>query len=233
MIKNLLLNALTEVELSAIQPHLKPMTFELGHRFFGPGDTISEAWFVEDGVVSLVTMLKDGAGVEAATVGAEGAITLATCLTGAKAFSRAVVQIPGSGFAIACEKLREAAAAHPHMSRIFYRYLDQLLAESQQSAACNAHHRMEPRLSKWLLRCHDRVGSDTLPLTQEFLGHMLGAQRTTVTAVLQELSKAGAIQTRRARIEITDRAVLETLTCECYGDIRRHAEELGLDLVSA
>ena len=210
--------------------HGRAVPLDLGHHFFEPGDRVTDAYFVEQGVISIVTMLKDGAGVESATVGPEGALGLSYCLTGARAYNRAVVQAPGSALMVSCDNINAAVAGHPGLVRLFGRYTEQILAESQQSAACNALHTLERRMSKWLLRCHDRIESDTLPLTQEFLSHMLGAQRTTVTTVLRNLSKAGALRTMRGRILIVDRALLERTSCECYGALRAHAEDLGFDL---
>ena len=80
-----------------------------------------------------------------------------------------------------------------------------MIADLEQTAACNGTHRLEPRLAKWLLRSHDRADGDVLPLTQEFLAHMLGAQRTTVTEVAKALQASGAIDYSRGRILIVNR----------------------------
>ena len=95
-------------------------------------------------------------------------------------------------------------------------YASGLQAELEQSGACNALHRAEQRFAKWLLRCHDRIDGDTLHLTQEYLGSMLGSQRTTVNEAAQTLQKAGAIVYSRGKITIVDRAALERVACECY-----------------
>ena len=95
-------------------------------------------------------------------------------------------------------------------------YNEVLLAQVQQTAACNALHKMEARLARWLLQTRDRTQSDTLPLTQELLSEMLGVQRTTVNLVVKQLEHAGVILHRRGRIEIADRKGLEAAACECY-----------------
>ena len=99
-------------------------------------------------------------------------------------------------------------------------YSETLLAQVQQTAACNALHAMEARLARWLLQTRDRIDSDVLPLTQDFLSQMLGVQRTTVTLVARQLQQAGLIQNRRGRIVVVDRNGLEDVACECYAIVR-------------
>ena len=94
-----------------------------------------------------------------------------------------------------------------------------LWAEAQQNAACNAIHDGSSRLCRWLLQCADRIGSDQLALTQEFLSGMLGVRRTTVTLLAQELQKKGILRYSRGRITIIDRPALKVAACECYGAV--------------
>jgi CRP-like cAMP-binding protein len=94
------------------------------------------------------------------------------------------------------------------------------LAQAQQAAACNAAHPLEARLSRWLLRCQDLLGSADLPLTQEFLAGMLGARRTSVTVVAGTLQQAGLIRYRRGRIRVIDLEGLRESACECYESIK-------------
>jgi CRP-like cAMP-binding protein len=91
-----------------------------------------------------------------------------------------------------------------------------ILAQAQQSAACNAVHTLEARLSRWLLRCRNLLGSDDIHLTQEFLAEMLGARRTSVTLVASALKQAGFIRYRRGHISVIDVEGLRDSACECY-----------------
>jgi len=106
------------------------------------------------------------------------------------------------------------------------RYNDVLLAQVQQSVACNALHGLEARLCRWLLQTHDCIDGNILPLTQEFLGQMLGVRRTTVTIAAQLLQSAGLIRYQRGHIQILDRAKLEDISCECYAVIRQNADKV-------
>ena len=106
------------------------------------------------------------------------------------------------------------------------RYSDLLLAQVQQSVACNVLHSMEARLCRWLQQAHDCMDGNAIPLTQEFLGQMLGVRRTTVTLAAQLLQSAGLIRYRRGHIQIMDRPALEELSCECYATVRGYTEKI-------
>lgn len=216
LIENQLLAALSPADLGALEPFLRPVTLEHGKVLFEPGQEITQLHFLNSGAVSLVMILSDGTPVETAMVGREG-VTDASSYAGVRrALSRAMVQLPGEALRIEAARLREVAAARPGVRSVMERYAASLIGELEQTVACNAIHRLEQRLAKWLLRSDDRSDGNVLPLTQEFLSEMLGAQRTTVTQIASLLQRAGAIEYRRGKITILDRAALERMSCECY-----------------
>jgi CRP-like cAMP-binding protein len=225
---NRLLGRFEPEDREAVRRHLVPVRFDHGHVFFEPGDRISHVHFVEQGVVSLVTVMKDGSTVETMTIGHEGVAGVGVVFNDQPAFGRAIGQIPGRVLRMEAARLRQIAETRPRLRLLLGVYAQQQLAEAQQTAACNALHTLGPRLAKWLLRCHDRTAGDTLLLTQEFLGDMLGAQRTTVTMVARSLQQAGLITYQRGRIEVLDRAGLERISCECYATIQQRWEQSGL-----
>jgi CRP-like cAMP-binding protein len=102
------------------------------------------------------------------------------------------------------------------------------LVQSAQNAACNRLHPIAERLTRWLLTCHDRVQSDRMPLTHEFLAQMLGALRTTVTLAAGILHQVGLIDYTRGHVTIKNRSGLEKAACECYGVVREEFGRLGL-----
>ena len=114
----------------------------------------------------------------------------------------------------------------PALRAVVGRHIDALLEQVVRTVACNATHLAEARLARWLLMVQDRVGGTILNLTQEFLGQMLGVQRTTVTLVARSLQAAGLITYRRGQIEIRDRKGLEGMACNCYGINRRQFDRL-------
>jgi CRP-like cAMP-binding protein len=127
---------------------------------------------------------------------------------------------------MAAPQFQKAVRESERMGDLFIRYRELRLAQTQQSAACNALHGAESRLSRWLLQTSDVIGADVVPLTQEFLSQMLGVRRTTVTAIARSLQKTGMIHYTRGRIEISDREKLEQCACECYEVLRRQPAQI-------
>jgi CRP-like cAMP-binding protein len=142
------------------------------------------------------------------------------------AVSRAIVQLPGTAAWISGAKFHAVADQSQAIRHFIVRFNDLLLAQVQQSVACNALHALEARLCRWLLQTHDCTDGEPMPLTQEFLGQMLGVRRTTVTNAARLLQNAGLIRYRRGHIQILDRAALEDISCECYAVIRQNADKV-------
>ncbi|MDQ8027902.1 MAG: Crp/Fnr family transcriptional regulator [Brevundimonas sp.] len=190
--------------------------FAQGQIFHEPGDPIDQIYFIEDGIVSAVAVLQDGRTVETVMVGCEGVAGGLAAAVPQVAFTRNVAQMNGSARRIEAGRLRQLVNDRPAIRAVISAYLAALQSELEQSAACNALHRAEQRLAKWLLRCHDRVDGAAFNLTQEYMASMLGSQRTTVNEAAQSLQKSRAITYSRGRITVTDRATLERAACECY-----------------
>ena len=173
---------------------------------YDTGEAVSHAYFPHDTVVSLVNVLEDGSSVEVAVFGREGVLGLLSALVTHEAFGRYVVQMPGTASRIPVERLNEVRYACPALRRLIMHYGEVLLAQTFQRVTCNAVHNVEARCCRWILRIHDRVGRDTLPLTDEFLAEMLGVQRSTVGPwVTRSLQTAGLIRQSRGAIKVTDR----------------------------
>jgi CRP-like cAMP-binding protein len=122
--------------------------------------------------------------------------------------------------------MHEAIRTRPTLQRQVLAYNEALLAQAYHTVACNAVHTVETRCCRWILSTHDRLDQDALPLTHEFLGEMLGVQRSTVSSVLRSLQTSGLIVQRRGEIVVTDRGGLEQATCECYGKIHSRFKKL-------
>jgi len=224
--RNRILSVLGPAELSLLQPHLKDIQFAQGIVLQEQGEPIEQVYFPHSGMISLVAVMNDGEkSIETATVGREGTVGAMSGLGPRHAFNRAVVQVAGNMARIPTAKLQAAIKASPILRDVVVKYNEVLLAQIQQGSACNAFHEAEARLCRWLLQTRDRIDSDTIPLTQEFLAQMLGVRRTTVTLIARALQKRGHVRYRRGKIEIVDRAGLEKCACECYGTVRRQIEE--------
>jgi CRP-like cAMP-binding protein len=225
-LQNSLLEALPGADFARVAPHLVQVDLERGRLLYDPGDTIDLIYFPHDGVISLMTLMESGAAIESSTIGPEGALGLMSAVAPRLALSRAIVQTPTRAARISAERLHEVWENSPALRHIVDRYTEALYGYAIQSVACNALHSVEARFCRWLLSCHDRISSDTVALTQEFLADMLGVQRTTVTAVARSLQEKGLIRYRRGVVDIVDRAGLQALTCECYGAIKHTYERL-------
>jgi CRP-like cAMP-binding protein len=209
-----------------VAPHLTHVDLERGRLLYDPGDRIDTVYFPHDGVISLMTLMENGAAIENATIGREGALGLMAAVAPRTSMSRAIVQTPCRCARIGANQLHDAWEKSPKIKEMIDRHTEALFGHAAQSVACNALHSVEARFCRWLLTCRDRISSDTMALTQEFLADMLGVQRTTVTAVARALQEKGMIRYRRGVVDIVDRDGLEALSCECYGVVRRNYDRL-------
>lgn len=223
---NLLLASLPPAVFAALQPHLKPVELIQETILFEVGQQIDRVYFPHSGIISLVVSLASGETIEAAMVGRESVVGTAAALDGKMSLNQAIVQIAGTASALDIDRLRALADADAGVRATLIRHEQLVLAQAQQSAACNAVHTVEARLARWLLRSRDLVGSDDLLFTQEFLAQMLGVRRTSVSLVANTLQQAGMLRYRRGHIRILDVEALQDTACECYATVKAHADRL-------
>ena len=220
-LQNRLLVSLPADDYALLAPHMAAVELERGRLLYDPGDRIDTVYFPHDGVISLMTLMENGAAIESATIGREGALGLGAAVSPRRSLSRAIVQTPVKASRISATQLHEVWARSPRLRDLVERHGEALFGQALQSVGCNALHSVEARFCRWLLTCHDRISAATIALTQEFLADMLGVQRTTVTAVARSLQEKGAIRYRRGVVDIIDRPALEQIACECYAVIHR------------
>jgi CRP-like cAMP-binding protein len=222
------LDSLGVENFNLLRPYLVNVVLTRDDVLCLPGTHLECVWFPTTAILSVVTILADGQDVEACTIGHESAYGLLNALGSPVSIDRVITQVPGAAIKLAASRLKAAAALSIHITDLIVRHAQANIAQIQQSVACNAVHSVEARLCRWLLMTQDRRRSDRLPLTQEFLGFMLGVQRTTVTGVARGLQAAGTIRYSRGQIEILDRASLQRGACECYGSVlEKHAQLVG------
>jgi CRP-like cAMP-binding protein len=192
--RNLLLASLPAKDFALLVPHLKEVVLEQGAVLQEQGERIDQVYFPREGIISLLTVTRQGDAIETATIGYEGAVGAFAGFGPRRAHTRAVVQVRGSSSRIAASRFRKVAEESDAVCNLLVRHGEMLLIQVQQIAACNALHSVEARLSRWLLQARDRVDADALKLTHEFLSQMLGVRRTTVTVVANMLLQAGLIR---------------------------------------
>ena len=224
--RNRLLAALPPADLALLTPHLKDVTLEQGAVLQEQGERIDQVYFPHEGMISLLAVMQQGEAIETATMGREGAVGSLAGLGPRRSHTRAVVQVAGTASRIAAGRFCKAAEESQAIRDSIVRYGEMLLIQVQQTAACNALHDVEERLSRWLLQARDRVDGNTIRLTHEFLSQMLGVRRPTVTVVARMLQDAGLIRYHRGHIEIVDRRGLEARACECYAVIRQQIDKI-------
>ena len=172
----------------------------------------------------MLTVMRSGEQIETAIIGNEGVVGGWVAIDSTNANTQSTVQIEGSAWQITAEKFVEIYKASDALRAATNRYQGVILFQAQQSAGCHAIHSIEARLCRWLLASQDMIGSDQVTLTQEFLSHMLGVQRTSVSLCAHTLQESGLIRYSRGRITIVDRAGLQDCACECYSAIRERID---------
>jgi len=214
--ENLLLASLSTESRDLLLTHSTPVTLPLRTVLYTAGSVPADAYFMTSGIASIVGSTMDGETAEVGVVGREGLVGAVHLLGPAAAPTDCFVQLPATAWKIAYAKLlRIFRSSEEIRMRILELVQEQALSLSQL-ATCNRLHTAEERLARWLLMVEDRIDSDKINLTQEFLAQMLGAQRTTVTMVAGELQRRGLIEYKRGSVRILNRPELEAAACDCY-----------------
>jgi CRP-like cAMP-binding protein len=226
--KNWILASLPKADIARLSPHLSPVPLPAGKTLLAPGEEITYAYFLETGLASVVVAMADGNTVETGIVGNDGMIGIPVLLGTRSMPTRTFMQIAGNGFKIKAQYLSEQYEKQGVLRKLINRYFQAHLVQTGQTAACNRLHDIAERLARWLLMCHDRMDEDTFTITHEFLGHMLGTPRSTVTLAAGILQKDGLVDYSRGKVRIQDRKGLEKKACECYRTIRNEFDRLGI-----
>jgi CRP-like cAMP-binding protein len=226
--KNKILAALTKAEIARLQPHLDPIDLPRKHVMHEAGEKITYAYFLEEGLASVVVQLENGSTVEVGVVGREGMTGLPILMDTERIPNQAFMQVPGSGHRIKANILRENCAQPGNLRPLLLRYLHLHLVQASQTAACNRMHEVEERMARWLLICQDRMSTNEILLTHEFLAQMLGTRRSSVTLAAGILQRRGLIHYVRGRVHILDQPGLKESACECYQVIHDEQARLGL-----
>jgi CRP-like cAMP-binding protein len=215
-VRNRLLAALTPEDFSRLASQLEPVPLPLHEVLIAPQQPIAQAYFVEEGIVSLVADTREGR-IEVGLTGREGFVGVPIALGAQTTPHTAIVQASGEALCIAAGALEDALDASAGLRRVLGRYVQSLLVQVGQTVYANADLTVEARLARWILMIHDRLEQDELPLTHEVLSKMLGVRRPTVTTATHLLEGAGMIRARRGRITVVDREKLEDLAGAIYG----------------
>jgi CRP-like cAMP-binding protein len=225
--QNRVLNAFDSASRGRINPYIERLEAKRGDLLFEVGSRIDYGYFPDGAVLSLLTVLENGSAIETANIGREGAcgICLATYSKTSperrSSYSRCLVQLPGGLLRIPLSALRREFERCAQIRELTARYEEVLMAQIQQTVACYAMHTTQQRVARWLLEMHDRAEVEELQYTHEFLAHILGINRKSVTLAVQALGKKGLISHCRGRVQIRDCTALQGASCECYAVIKK------------
>lgn len=215
--ENLLLAALPREEHDRLITKMSQVHLAQGKILSHMGEHLRYAYFINSGMVSLLSVAQNGATIEVGMVGNEGMVGIPIILGMNETPYEMNVQIAvESAWKIKAEALKEEFNRGGKFQELLLKYTHVVLTQLSQSALCNRFHTSEERLGRWLLVARDRVHSDTINLTQEIISHMLGIPRTGVTMTAGHLQKIGLIRSQRGKIIILDPDRLEDIACECY-----------------
>lgn len=195
---------------------LEPVTLDHNQTMHQAGALTEHAFFPTSGLISMIASAGNGLSVEVGMVGKEGMFNVSSILGDDRPSHGAMVQLSGTALRMSSAVLRREAQAHPPLLGLLLRYSQMILTTAAQTAACNRLHLLEQRCARWLLSAHDRAGSDTFPMTQEFLAMMLGVRRPGVTIAAQAFEVSGLITYNHGTLTIVDRLGLEATSCPCY-----------------
>jgi CRP-like cAMP-binding protein len=224
-VHNTILQGLPDHECTAIFSKLDFVSLPTPTVLNEADEAIKFAFFVNDGLASVLAVMEDGKSVEVGLCGKEGFVGLPLISGLVTSSTRVIMQVSGSAFRISAENLAISLKECPALVKALNLFSREQSLQTAQVAACNRLHEVEERLARWLLMCHDRLGGDIVPLTQDFLAHMLGTRRASVTVAAGILQKAGLIAYSRGTVKIIDRKNLEDASCECYETIVRQTQK--------
>jgi CRP-like cAMP-binding protein len=214
--KNRLLAALPAGDFAQLFSEIEPVSLSLRQVLQDTTEPVEYVFFVEQGVTSVLTIMRDGSAIEVGMIGTEGMVGVGALLNPDAPPQRVIVQIPGAALRMPLALCKIAFAGSEAVRTVMLRFAGALLNLSAQTAACNRLHSREQRCARWLLMAYDRAKSETMPMTHEFLATMLGVRRQGLTTMAGALQRSGLITYRQGEITIRDPEGLAARACECY-----------------
>ena len=224
-VHNEILLGLPAKEFELLFPKLEFVRLKTHQLLHEPGDVLKSAYFCESGLISILSVFPDGKSVEVGLIGKEGFIGLPLVVGFHTAPTRAITQIEGTAFRVDGDALVDILGQCPKLERQLHQFSQIMAMQVTQIAACNRLHEVTERLARWLLMSSDRIGSTSVPLTQDLLAQMLGTRRSSVTVAAGMLQKAGLTSHTRGSVKIIARKRLEESSCECYAIMLRQVQE--------
>ncbi|GAB4541597.1 MAG: Crp/Fnr family transcriptional regulator [Pleurocapsa sp.] len=225
--QNHLLAILSEETYQQVLPHLEIVYLPQGQILNLPNEVIEQLHFPIDCLLSITITMSNGTTVETGVVGNREVLGI-NALMGDRESTQTeyIVQIPGTAVKIKAGIMREIFEQNQEFRNVMLRYTQAFIAQISQTTACNRLHLLEQRLARWLLEAQERIESNEIELTQEFISNMLGVRRPGVTLAAQKLQEQGCIRYSRNQILIVDLDKLKSYSCECFQVVRNEYDRL-------
>lgn len=215
--QNSVLAGLNEAAVGEVLREGRLLYIETPRQIYEAGRTIEDAYFPIDAVLSVVTEMRNGGSIEVGTVGREGFSAIPLLLGATTSANESYCQVRGRVVVIRSDHFKRLMSnADDRFLGVLNRFLQAYVNMLGQLAACNGMHSILERCARWMLLTHDRVNSDTIALTHEYLAMMLGSRRSSVSTAAATLQSAGLIQYAHGEIHVVNRTGLERASCECY-----------------
>ncbi|MBE8991847.1 Crp/Fnr family transcriptional regulator [Nostoc sp. LEGE 12450] len=225
--ENLLLAALPPDLYKQLEKNMEQVELSYGEILNRPGDTIEEVYFPLTCLISVTITMMDGITVEAGVVGSREMVGINAFMGGRETTqTEYIVQVPGKAVRMKADLLLHEFDTNKSLRDVMLKYTQAYMAQISQNVACNRLHTIEQRMARWLLESSDRLNSDQLFLSHEFLSHMLGVRRASISETASHLQNKGLIQYSRNQIKTIDRQGLEETSCECYRVIKQEYDRL-------
>lgn len=224
-VENRILRALPASEYERLLPNLKSVHLPKGKILFNAGDALSHAYFISDGMISMLSTTQEGLSLEIATIGNEGLVGIPLILKSNHTPYQLLVQAEvGNALKISASVLKQEFSRNEKLQDHLLEYTRLLIFQISQSSICYRFHTIEKRLARWLLTVHDRSRSDIFSYTQELISHLLGSPRTHITKAAVLFQREDLIRYSRGEIKILDREGLASMSCECYEILKKEFE---------
>jgi CRP-like cAMP-binding protein len=216
--QNRLLGAMSQADTDEFFSDLHPVDLVLKQVVYEVGAPLEYVYFMRQGVASIITKMANGDTIEAGMIGLEGMVGLSALFGDETSGQHVLVQAPGTALRMSVANCIAAFDQSVGVRKVILRYTAALLSVGTRTAGCNSLHSLQQRTARWLLMMHDRLQSETMPLTQEFLSTMLGVHRTRITDAAGTLQRLGLIRYARGLVTVLDHPGLSAIACECYRD---------------
>lgn len=216
-IRNRLLQKISLEDWALLGPHLEAVTLKERQIIEVPAKPVTHAYFLETGVASVVAVNADDHRIEVGVIGFEGVTGVPLIMGDSRAQNSTYMQIGGSGHRILQEALSEAMAKSGGLRALLLKSAQGFMIQTAHTALANGRAKLEQRLARWLLMALDRITTDTVPLTHEYLAVMLGVRRAGITVAIHGFERRGLVTTRRGQLTVTDRRGIEQIAGSFYG----------------